>query len=106
MRSRDDGQATVELVALLPALVAVGLVSWQLAVAGHAVWTSHAAARAGARAAAVGGDARAAVARVAAGARLRLGEDGRVRVSVPVRSVVGGGVVGRVAATSGFERQR
>lgn len=106
MRSRDDGQATVELVALLPALVAVGLVAWQLAVAGHAVWASHAAARAGARAAAVGGSAREAAARLTAGARVRVAGDGRVRVSVPVRSVVGGGVVGRVAATSGFERQR
>ena len=106
MRSREHGQATVELVALLPVLVAVGLVAWQLAVFGHAVWSGQAAARAGARAAAVGGDARAAVLRISAGARLRVADDGSVRVSVPVRSVVGGGVVGRVAATSGFERQR
>lgn len=106
MRSREEGQATAELVALLPVLVAVGLVAWQLAVAGQAVWASHAAARAGARAAAVGADAQVAAGRLSGGARVRVAEDGQVRVSVPVRSVVGGGVVGRVTATSGFERQR
>ena len=106
MASREDGQATVELVGLLPAIVLVGLVAWQLAVAGHAVWAGHAAARAGARAAALGDDARVAAARVAHGARASVGEDGRVHVTVPVRSVVGGAVVGRVSAASGFERQR
>src|SRR2546423_13636572 len=50
------GQASVELVALLPLLcVLVGL-AWQAALAGQAVWLSGAAARAAARARAVGGD--------------------------------------------------
>lgn len=54
------GQAAVELVALLPALALVGAVCWQLVLAGHAVWSVHAAARAAARAQAVGHDAGAA----------------------------------------------
>ena len=57
---RADGQAAVELVALLPLAALLLAGAWQLALAGHAAWAADAAARAAARAAAVGGDARAA----------------------------------------------
>jgi hypothetical protein len=43
---RQAGQATVELVALLPALVLCAAVVWQLALAGQAAWGAGAAARA------------------------------------------------------------
>ena len=56
----DAGQASVELVALLPLTVLVGAVAIQFVLAGHALWMSSNAARVGARAALVGGDARAA----------------------------------------------
>jgi pilus assembly protein CpaE len=53
---REQGQASVELVAIVPALIAVTLIAAQLAVAGWALWSAANAARAGARAVYVGGD--------------------------------------------------
>jgi hypothetical protein len=53
---RQDGSASVELVAIVPALIVATLVAGQLALAGHALWSAGIAARAGARAAHVGGD--------------------------------------------------
>jgi hypothetical protein len=53
----------VELVAAIPLLLAATLVVAQLAVAGYALWSAGAAARAGARAGYVGGDAEAAARR-------------------------------------------
>jgi hypothetical protein len=110
MPSRDRGQATVELVALLPALAVLALGVWQVAVAGHTVWAAGAAARAASRALAVGGDPvpvarRLVPRRLAAEVRVREGSDGTVRVSVPVRSVVGGHTITRVAAVARFEPQ-
>jgi hypothetical protein len=55
------GQASVELVAAVPALIVVALIAWQLALAGQAVWLAANAARVGARAASVGQDATSAV---------------------------------------------
>lgn len=53
--SRDErGQASVEAVAVLPVILAVAAVCWQLALTGQAAWLSAHAARAGARADAVG----------------------------------------------------
>src|SRR5215217_413026 len=64
MRARDEsGQASVEFVAAIPVLLVVTLVVAQLAVAGYALWSAGAAARAGARAGYVGGDAKAAARR-------------------------------------------
>lgn len=57
-RARDSGQASVELVAILPTLVVIVLLVAQFAIAGYALWTAGGAARAGARAAYVGGDAK------------------------------------------------
>jgi hypothetical protein len=53
----DSGQASVELIAAIPALALVTLLVAQLALAGYALWSAGIAARAGARAAYVGGDA-------------------------------------------------
>ncbi len=83
----------MELVALLPAIVLVGLVGWQMAVAGYAWTLAGGAARAGARAAEVGAPAAEAAlaavpARLAAGAEvvtIPAGPDGRERVRVRLR---------------------
>ena len=53
----DSGQASVELIAAIPALALVTLLGDQLALAGYALWSAGVAARAGARSAYVGGDA-------------------------------------------------
>jgi pilus assembly protein CpaE len=53
----ESGQASVELIAAIPALVLVTLLVAQLVLAGYALWSAGVAARAGARAAYVGGDA-------------------------------------------------
>jgi hypothetical protein len=88
VRARARGQASVEFLALLPALAAVLALAAQTAVVGWALWAAANAARAGARAQEVGGDARAVARRALPGA-LRSGatvldRDGvRVRVRVP-----------------------
>src|SRR3954469_11056182 len=56
VRTGDRGQAAVELVALLPLLVVGLLGAWQVVLAGHTAWSAHAAARAAARAHAIGAD--------------------------------------------------
>lgn len=84
----EEGTASVELVAVVPFLLLALLVAAQIALAGQALWSAGVAARAGARAAAVGGDASAA-ARSALPPSMREGakvddEDGvAVRVEVP-----------------------
>ncbi|MDX6602907.1 MAG: hypothetical protein QOF13_2109 [Solirubrobacterales bacterium] len=84
---REEGTASVELIAAIPFLLLAVLVAAQLAVVGGAFWSAGLAARAGARAALVGGDAEVA-ARQALPAMLRIG----VRVSegdgVAVRLVI------------------
>ena len=106
------GQASVELVAIVPFVLLVGAVVWQLALAGHTAWLTANAARAAARADTVGRD-------VAAAARsalprsmerdlvVRRLREGGVNVSVRVplllrrwRAPV------RVAATSSLGRER
>lgn len=54
---REEGTASVELIAVVPFLLLAVLVAAQLALAGQALWAAAIAARAGARAALVGGDA-------------------------------------------------
>ena len=106
----EDGQASVELAALLPLVVLVGALLWQAVVAGQALWLSGAAARAAARAAAVGGDAEAA-ARAALprgledGLRVRSAGNG-VRVAVRVPSVLTSGSLATVESRAAFPRQR
>src|SRR5213080_4422071 len=58
--SRERGQASVELLAALPAVLLVGALVWELALAGQTAWLCANAARVGARAEVVGRDARAA----------------------------------------------
>jgi len=92
---REDGQATVELLGVVPALLAAGLVVWQLILVGHAAWMSAHAARAAARADLVGEDAESA-ARSALPSALERGlevdrdEAGATRVRVPVPIVYRG----------------
>ncbi|HEU4944967.1 MAG TPA: hypothetical protein VFT10_07360 [Solirubrobacterales bacterium] len=85
---REEGTASVELIAAVPFLLLAVLVAAQLAVVGGALWSAGVAARAGARAALVGGDA-GAVARRAlpnalrAGARVSEGDGVAVEVPIP-----------------------
>jgi hypothetical protein len=103
--SGEDGQATVELVAVLPVLGLVVLLAWQAVVAGQTWWLAGAAARAGARASAVGGDAGGAARRVLPGARLvDDGGDG-VRVRAEVPSVLAGLRFGSVTVRARMEPQ-
>jgi TadE-like protein len=100
---REDGQATVETVALLPLLVLLLGVAWQLALAGDAGAAAAGAARAAARAVAAGTDPEAAARahlpeRLERGLRVRAGAAGAVRVSVRVPGVVAGLRLGRVGA--------
>jgi hypothetical protein len=106
----EDGQASVELAALLPLVVLVGALLWQAVVAGQALWLSGAAARAAARAAAVGGDAEAAARgalppRLEDGLRIRSAGDG-IRVAVRVPSVLTSGSLATVQSRAAFPRQR
>ena len=110
MWRRDGGQAAVELVALLPCLAAVLAVAWQLVLAGHATWASAVAARAAARAAAVGGDPEAAArahlpTRLERGLDVRRRADGAVEVALRVPAVVPALRLGRVHAESRFAPQ-
>lgn len=107
----ERGQATVELVALLPLLAVLAAALWQGAVAGQAVWLSGSAARAAARASAVGADPRAAARRVLPDRLERRlvvtpvdGGDG-VRVAVAVPAIVGGGSLGSVTARAALQDQ-
>jgi hypothetical protein len=53
-RPRQDGQASVEMLAALPFVLLAGAIAWQLALAGWTAWMSAHAARVAARADAVG----------------------------------------------------
>ena len=106
----QEGQATVELVALLPVLAALVGALWQVVLAAQAVWSVTAAARAAARAHAVGADAR-------HEARTHLpralerelvvttASGGEVEVSVRIPPLPGLPSPGRAAAAARFEPQ-
>ena len=107
--TRQDGQAAVELVALLPLVALVALALWQLAVAGQAAWLAGAAARAAARAHAVGGDEAEAARgvlppRLEPGLRVRARDDGSVTLRLAVPSVVGGRLT-TIGSRARFEPQ-
>jgi hypothetical protein len=101
--SGERGQATVELVAAMPALLLAALVATQLLVAGYALTLADGAAEAGALALAAG-DPAAAAARSALPewardeARVRV-EGGHVSVTVPPPALVPG-LGQRLAVTS------
>src|SRR5438034_10989887 len=85
------GQASVELVAVVPFVLLAAAIAWQMALAGQTAWLCANAARVAARAEAVGRDGRAA-ARSALPSPLRRGLEVsrrgggavRVRVRIPV----------------------
>jgi hypothetical protein len=89
---REGGQATVELVAAIPALLLAGLLTLQLLAAGYAMTLADGAAEAGALALASGMPAR-----VAARAALPGWADGASEVSVQ-----GGEVTVRLTPPSPF----
>jgi hypothetical protein len=99
---REDGTASIEAVAVVPFLLLAVLVAAQIGLIGHSLWSAAIAARAGARAALVGGGARAS-ARQALPAPLRegstVGDDGvtSVRVHVPMLLSSGSEVTVRAA---------
>jgi hypothetical protein len=89
----QSGQASVELVAVMPLVLLVAAVLWQLALAAQALWLCGNAARVAARAEVVGRDGPAA-ARSAVPAGLRDGlrvshaAGGAVRVRLPLPVLV------------------
>jgi hypothetical protein len=107
----ERGQATVELVALLPLVAVLAGLLWQAVVAGQAVWLAGSAARAAARASAIGGDARAAAQHVLP-QRLRRGlvvrrqpgDDG-VRVAIAIPAIIGAKRLGTVSARARLQDQ-
>lgn len=101
----------MELVTALPLVALVAMLLWQVAVAGQAAWLSGAAARAAARAQAVGGDTRAAARGVlptplGRGLSVRAARDGSVTVTIGVPSVVGAGRLATIASRAKFEPQK
>jgi hypothetical protein len=106
MAARDDGQASVELLAVLPALVACTLIAAHAVGAGWAYWSAANAARAGARAEHVGGDGER-VAREALPGPLRrdseVEADGGLRVRVRVPALVPGVSLPFVGAASSLD---
>ena len=85
---REEGTASVELIAVVPFLLLAVLVAAQIGLAGQTLWSAAVAARAGARAALVGGDAKAVARRalppsLRPGARVSEGEGVAVRVAIP-----------------------
>jgi hypothetical protein len=106
----ERGQAAVELVALLPLLIAVLAVAWQAVLAAHAVWAAGVAARAAARARAVGIDPTAAArahlpTALERGLRVSPRADGGIRVSLRIPGVLRGLELGRATATAHFDPQ-
>lgn len=110
-RWRDTrGQASVELVAVLPLAVLLALAVWQGVLAAQAAWSAAAAARAGARAQAVGADAlraarRAVPSGLRRGVRVRPDGDG-VRATVEVPLVLGHVRLGALEARAALPPQR
>jgi hypothetical protein len=110
MVEEEAGQATVELVALLPLMVALLAALWQVALVGYTECAASAAARAAARADAVGSDpARAARAHLARSLERGLSvhslDGGAVRVAVRIPTLPGVPSLGRARATGHFEPQ-
>lgn len=107
----DDGQATVELVALLPLVGLLVALLWQALLAGETVWLSGGAARAAARAVAVGADPADAArgilpARLERGMRVEREPDGVVTIVLRVPAALGTGTIAPVTARARFEAQR
>ncbi len=100
----QSGQASVELVALLPLLAALTIGAWQLVVVAQAWWLAGTASRAAARAAAVGGDPLVAARRALPGGRagsvrVARSADGELTVRLAIPAVTGGISLGDASAT-------
>jgi hypothetical protein len=107
----ERGQASVELMAVLPLVLVLVALAWQAAVAGQAVWLSGAAARAAARAHAIGADPLAAARASLPPAlshlvRVHAAGDGAISLSLGVPAVVGGTRLATVHARARFAPQR
>ncbi|MBS1880023.1 MAG: hypothetical protein JST31_10945 [Actinobacteria bacterium] len=104
--SAEAGTASVELIAVVPFLLLALLVAAQVAIAGQALWAASVAARAGARADLVGGEATTA-ARQALPPALRAGaevdDSNGVAVRVPVPGLLPRFPEVLVGASSGLE---
>jgi hypothetical protein len=109
--ARDaTGQASVELVALLPLLLVAVVALWQAVVVGQAAWSSAGAARAAARGKAIGADplprARAELPRaLRRGLEVHDVQDG-VRVEVPVPFVLTGARLTTIRVGAALPSQR
>jgi len=103
---REEGTASVELIAAVPFLLLALLVGAQLGAVGQALWSAGIAARAGARAALVGGEATTA-ARRALPPLLRSGakvsDDDGVSVQVPIPRLLPGLPPVTVRAKAGLD---
>jgi hypothetical protein len=89
----ERGTASVELVAAIPFLLLALAVAAQFTLAGQALWSASVAARAGARAELIGSDPKAAAlatlpGAMRDGAEVEEGDDGTVRVKVPVPTLL------------------
>lgn len=107
----EAGQASVELVALLPLVVLVAAMLWQAVVVGQALWLSGTAARAAARAEAIGADAEASARatlpeRLGRATSVEADRDGAVRVGIGVPLVLGGGRLATVTGRAALRRQK
>ena len=110
-RLRDArGQAAVELVVVLPLVCVVLAVAWQAVLAADTLWSAAAAARAAARAQAVGAEPLLAARRVLPASlddRVEIEErDDGVAVHVAVPAIVPGLELGTLTARSTFASQR
>ena len=107
----EQGQATVELVALLPLMAVLAALLWQAVVAGQAIWLAGSAARAAARANAIGTDASAAARRVLPdrlerGLVVRPAMSARgVRVAIAIPAIVGSGRLTTIFASARLQDQ-
>src|SRR3954454_12583695 len=106
----EGGQASIELVALLPLLALLIVALWQAALAGGTVWLAGSAARAAARAAALGADPGADARRAVPGAfahGLTVAREpgGAVRVRLRVPAAVPGLRLGTVTEQASFAAQ-
>ena len=106
-----DGQATVELVALLPLVGLLAALLWQALLAGETIWLSGGAARAAARAAAVGTDPAEAArevlpARLEHALHVRTEPDGAIALVLQVPAALGDGAIASFTAHARFEAQR
>jgi hypothetical protein len=106
----SDGQAAVELVALLPCVAVLLAALWQAALVGHAAWAATAAARAAARAHAVGHDARRAALdhlprSLEPGLEVQTAAGGEVKVEVRIPTLPGLPSLGHTRAKARFAPQ-